>query len=366
MTDIQRDVQDAVDRLVASGAERGLQVHVRVHGEPVVDAVAGVADPASRREMTPATPVYGWSMGKALTATIVHILAERRLFGYDTPVAELWPEFAARGKGGVTLRHVLNHTAGVPGLPPGTTVEDVCDWDAICAGIADLEPWWEPGKEIGYHAYTFGHILGEVVRRATGKPISRVLREEITEPLDLDGELYFGMPESEQHRLAVLEDAVPPEQAAAAMADLPPDLPMFRAAPMELYPTAALGNRADVLAADIPAGGKMSARAMARVYAALLAGELVPLERVREATADPVSGTDQVFSVPSTLGLGYSIGFPGVEELAGSFGFGGAGGSYACADPGTGLAFAFTKNRLTDGFDAAVEIGGIVARHLAV
>jgi CubicO group peptidase (beta-lactamase class C family) len=207
MHDMQRRVQEAVDGLVVSGAERGLQVAVYRHGEPVVDAVAGVADPATGRPVTPDTPIYCYSLGKGATATVAHVLVERGLFDYDTPIVELWPEFGAHGKERATIRHALTHTVGVPGLPAGTTPEDVCDWDKMCATIADAEPWWESGTKTAYHAYTFGYIIGEIVRRAAGKPISQVLREDVAAPLGVADELYFGAPATELGRLARLEDA---------------------------------------------------------------------------------------------------------------------------------------------------------------
>ncbi len=267
MLDLQQRIQAAIDGLVASGAERGVQVAVYRRGEQVVDAVAGVADADTGRSVTPDTPFYCYSMGKGATATVVHVLVERGLFDYDTPIVELWPEFGAHGKEAATVRHALTHTVGVPALPPDTTPEDVCDWEKMCSVIADMEPWWEPGTRTAYHAYTFGYILGEVVRRATGERISRVLREEVAEPLGAGDELYFGMPGSGLDRVARLEDA---PGSAEFLASLPDDSPFLRWAPRTVFPTAEFGNRHDVLLADIPAGGKMSARAMARMYAGLL------------------------------------------------------------------------------------------------
>ncbi|MDP9210341.1 MAG: beta-lactamase family protein, partial [Actinomycetota bacterium] len=229
MSELQQQVQKAVDELIASGAERGVQVAVFRDGEQVVDVAAGVADPATGRPVDPGTVFYNYSIGKGATSTVVHLLAERGLFGYDTPVAELWPEFAAHGKQAVTVRQVMDHTAGVPGIPLDTTAEDLCDWDKMCAAIADAELWWEPGSKVGYHAYSFGYILGEVVRRATGKPISQVLAEEVAGPLGVDGELWFGMPAAEHHRLARLEDEPgSAEMTAQMLATMPPDLPMLR------------------------------------------------------------------------------------------------------------------------------------------
>jgi CubicO group peptidase (beta-lactamase class C family) len=248
------------------------------------------------------------------------------------------------------------------------TPADLCDWHKMCALIADAEPWWEPGTETAYHAYTFGYIVGEIVRRATGKPISQVLREEVAEPLGVANELYFGIPESEMGRLARLEDA---EGSAEFLAAMPDDSAFFKLAPRAVTPTAEFGNRADILKADIPAGGKMSARAVARMYAALL-GEvngvrLISSERLREVSAVAFSGVDQIFGNPSTWALGYAIHRPGADpqEPSTAFGMGGVGGSYAYADTATGIAFALTKNRLTADFSAAEHVAGIVMEAVA-
>ncbi len=262
MNDIQQRVQEAIDRLVESGAERGLQVAVYRHGDLVVDAVAGIADPATGRLVTSDTPFYAYSTGKGATATVTHVLVERGAFDYDTPIVELWPEFSVHGKEGATVRHALTHTVGVPGIPAYTTPEDLCDWEKMCAMIADAEPWWEPGTKTAYHAYTFGYIVGEIVRRATGKPISQVLREDVAGPLGVADELFFGVPESELGRLARLEDE---EGSAEFLAAMPDDSPFFKWGPCATFPTADFGNRPDVLMADIPAGAKMSARGGAHV-----------------------------------------------------------------------------------------------------
>ena len=367
MSDAQKQVQDAIDQLVESGTERGIQVAVYRGADLVVDAVAGIADPKSGRPVTPDTPFYNFSVGKGAASTVAHVLAERGLFDYDTPVVALWPEFGAHGKESVTVRHILNHTAGVPGIPLDTTIEDVCNWDKMCAAIADEELWWEPGTKVGYHAYTFGYIVGEIVRRATGKRISQVLREDVAGPLGVPDELYFGMPESEQYRLARLEDA----PTAGPMPEMPPDLPMFKAGPMSTFPNATMGNRPDVLTADIPAGGKVSARAIARMYAALMTEvdgvRLISAERLREVTAVSASGTDEVFGNPSTWGLGYAIGGLGsaAQDSNTVFGVGGAGGSFACGDTATGIAFAVTKNRLSPDFSTATQLSQLVSNAIS-
>jgi CubicO group peptidase (beta-lactamase class C family) len=358
---LQNLVQDMIDEQVVSDRETGVQVAVYRDGELVVDAVAGLADPETGRPVDSDTIFYTWSMGKAMTSTLVHRLVERGLFGYDTPIAAIWPEFGAHGKEKATVRHGLQHTAGVPGIGPSTTSPQVCDWDLICARIASSEPWWEPGTKTGYHAYTFGFILAEVIRRATGKPLADALRDEIGSPLGVASSLYFGMPVAEHGRLAKLVSAPTVDFT------LPPDSPMLRSASPSLWPTAELGNRTDMLVADIPAGGKMSARAIARMYAALLGPvdgvRLLQPSTVAAITTDTFGGEDQVFGGSQTWGLGFGLGRPGRENDHAVFGMGGAGGTYGCADTATGVAVAYCKNRQTMDFATAQEVVDLVARH---
>jgi len=352
---LQKLVQEAIDAQVSSGREKAVQVAVYSGGELVVDAVAGPA--------TSSSLFYTWSMGKAMTATIVHRLAERGAFGYDTTIASVWPSFGAEGKEGVTLRHVLQHTAGVPGVGATTTIADICDWDLICDRIASSAPWWEPGTQVGYHAYTFGYILGEFCRRATGKPLGDLLREEIGTPLGVDGDLWFGMPAAPRDRLVPLVDTPPPPGMPF---ELPPDSPMAQAASAELWPTAALGNRSDVLGADIPAGGKMTARAIAKLYAALIGPvdgvRLLSPETVEAIGTDRFEGVDQVFGNPARFGLGFALGRLGGGPGDTSFGWGGMGGSFGYADPVSGMAVAYCKNLQTMDFSTATEIVELVNR----
>ncbi|WP_433417470.1 serine hydrolase domain-containing protein [Microtetraspora malaysiensis] len=359
MADLQRNVQAVVDELVGSGAERGVQVAVYRRGELVVDAVAGVADPETGRAFTSDTPVYATSTGKGVTAAVVHVLAERGALDYDTPIADVWPEFAAHGKDKATVRHALTHATGVPGLPVATTAADLCDWDRMCAAIADAVPWWEPGTCFGYHAQTYGYILGEVVRRVTGRAISQVLRDEVAGPLGVAGELFFGVPRRELGRLARIEDAPFPAEPPAEAAEAPVDTPFFRvvngytAAPMAALPDAAFSNRADVLTSDIPAGATMTARAVARLYDALLAGTLVSPARLAELSSPAVSGTDEVTGAPAVFGLGYTIGLALSDPTL--FGMAGSGGTAAFADTATGFSVGVMKNRASMGDFSTVE-----------
>ncbi|WP_046563280.1 serine hydrolase domain-containing protein [Micromonospora sp. HK10] len=345
--DAQAGARELVDRLVETGQETGVQVAAYLRGELVVDAWAGLADPAGGRRVDPHTLFHSWSTAKGWLSTTVHVLAEQGLLDYDTPVAEYWPRFAVRGKGRITLRHVLTHTAGIPQAPVGITAADLADWDGMCARIADLAPLWEPGSTSAYHALTFGYLLGEVVRRATGRSAADVLREEVARPLGIADDLFFGVPAVQHHRLARLEDG----NWATAMARRPPGSLFAAAAPAAVQPRAELGNHIDYLVADVPTAGTMTARAAARMYAALIGDvdgvRLISPRRAAHLATVATAQTDPVLGVPVPKGLGYFLGLPEMGGHARAFGAKGSGGSIAFADPEHGFAFAFAHNRMT-------------------
>jgi CubicO group peptidase (beta-lactamase class C family) len=336
------EVQQLLDELVGSGTERGLQAAVYRDGKQVVDAVAGTD--AAGRIVSAGTPVPALSTGKGVAATIVHVLVDRGVLAYDTRIAAVWPEFGVHGKDAATLRDLLLHAVGVPSLPPGTTTETLCDWDGICALLAEARPEWEPGTRSGYHAQTWGFIVGEVVRRATGRRISEVLRDDVASPLGVADELYFGVPEPELDRVARVEEG-PGYGDLLARSGSP------------VPPTAEYCNSPHVLAADIPSEGVMSARAVARMYAALLGPvdgvRLVGERTLSELSAIAYDGPDVVMGFPTKLALGYGIGRPGGETVP-VFGMPGAGGSAAYANAATGVAWAVTTTRLHAGTSPAL------------
>jgi CubicO group peptidase (beta-lactamase class C family) len=374
MTDIQQQVQKAVDELVASGAERGLQVAVYRQGELVVDAVAGVADPTTGRAVASDTLFHVTSTGKGLTATVANVLVEHGVIDYDTRIAELWPEFAANGKQHATVGHALTHSVGVPAVPADITPEDLCDWQKMCAVIADATPWWEPGTRTGYHPQTFGYIVGEIIRRATGRPLSDIMREVVASPLDVADELYFGVPTSELPRVAHHEEAEGGmELTAEMMAAMAEQVPFFRvvdgwtAAPPAALPSADYCNRSDVLTADIPAGGVMTARAIARMYAALMADvdgvRLISSDRLARLTAVAIAGVDEITAYPTSRGMGYDIGFQAPLDSPTVFGMAGSGGTAAYADTATGVTIAVAKNRVSAGdYTSFLHISEIVTK----
>ncbi len=342
---LQDQVQKTLDELVAADRRLGAQVAAYRHGELIVDACAGLADPDTGRPVTSDTPFFSFSTGKALTTTVVHVLVEQGRLDYDLRIADVWPEFAQHGKRDVTLRHALTHSAGLPALPADVTADDFTDWHRMCDIVAGSELVWTPGTRHGYHVWTFGWLVGEVVRRATGRTAAQLLAEDIAGPLGVPDELFLGVPEAQLDRLARLADG----NWSAALEQLSAQLPHFdRAVPRGARPDAALGNRRDILRADIPAVGTVSARAVAKLYAALL-GEvdgvrLVSPERLRAISAVAVEGPDWTFGMDGSWALGY-----GIEAGGAMFGSGGIGGSLAGAAPAQGLALGATKNVLAVG-----------------
>jgi len=361
--EVQRQVQATIDELVASRAEIGLQVAVLHRGHIVVDAVAGVADQRTSDAARTSTLFFATSTAKGVAAAVVHVLVERGALAYDQRVADVWPEFAAHGKHRVTLADVLVHTAGVPGLWPEITPDELCNWDRVCAFIADEPPWWPPGTMTGYHALTFGFVLGETVRRATGRTLASILCEEIAAPLGVADELHFGVPGQLMARVARVgpEGDEPPRPVSGS--------PLDRAVPPGVQPTAAFANRHDVLAADIPSQGTMTARAVARMYAALLGHiegvELISARRLKSIAAPAFSGTDQVMGFPTTWALGYSPARLGTAQPrpGSTFGMVGSNGTAAYADIDSGIAVAVMRNRIVGDFSVVTAIDDIVAAH---
>jgi CubicO group peptidase (beta-lactamase class C family) len=301
-----------------------------------------------------------------VAASVAHVLVEQGDLTDDTRVVEVWPEFGAYGKDEVTLRHVLLHTAGVPGLPSGTSAADLCDWDHMCAVIAEAEPWWKPGTRFGYHAKTFGFLLGEIIRRATGDTISTVLRERITGPLGVADDVHFGVPERLLPRNArqVAVDAPAPVRPE-------PGSPLDRAMPPGVVPDADYANRPDLLTCDIPSEGTMSARGVARVYSALLGHvdgvTLVSPARRAAMAAIAFTGMDEVMGFPSSWTFGYSPSRPNGHGRPGStFGMIGMNGSAAYADIHSGVAVAVMRNRFTLGdLTTVAQIDQLIADELS-
>jgi len=334
-------VTQVLESLVAEGPEIGLQVAAYLDGQLVVDAWAGLAERAAGTPVTGGTLFMLSSTTKGVTATCAAVLADRGQLDYDRPVASYWPEFGAHGKDRVTVREVIAQRSGIPQTPVGYTPDWLPDWDRLCHGIADLVPMFPPGERTAYASLTFGHMIGEVIRRIDGRPIGRFLQEEIAQPLGgLD--VYLGVPDAALARVAVLEDgpAAPPEYDQRMVGEPAGSR------------VAHWFNRREVQQAAIPgSGGIMSARGLARLYAMLANGgeldgvRILSSASIRRATELQSYELDEVYRMRVRRGLGYRLGpdsGPGAGPNA--FGHVGGGGSFGYADPDRRFAIAFAKN----------------------
>ncbi|WP_299541682.1 serine hydrolase domain-containing protein [uncultured Streptomyces sp.] len=348
-------VRDAFERNFTDRDELGAAVTVLVDGAPVADLWGGWADAARTRPWERDTVVNVWSTTKGPTALCAHVLADRGLLDLDAPVADYWPEFAAAGKESVRIRHLLSHRAGLAGLRAPHTLEELYDWDLTTSRLAATEPWWEPGTRSGYHAITYGFLVGEVVRRITGLLPGEFLRQEITGPLDLD--FAIGLPEKEAGRVAELVQARPaggdPAAAFAAMGPL-------AVASLANPPSGARAANTDAWrAAEIPAAnGHGTARAVAALYAVITGrgshdGHRIlseeAAERVREGQGpcrDLVLGDGFAHETEIALGVWLSGENGSYGPNPRAVGHDGAGGSCGLADPEAGVSLGYVMNRM--------------------
>ena len=358
-------VAGAFEANFAEHGDIGGAVCVYHRGRPVVDLWGGYADREAGRVWERDTLQLVFSTTKGVAATCVHQLVERGVLDLDAPVATWWPEFAQAGKADIPLRWVLSHEAGLAAVTGEVTMDDVLGWEGVVEAIAAQAPLWEPGTAHGYHARSYGWIVGEVVRRATGRSLGRYFAEEIAAPLGLD--FFIGLPAAELGRVARLYPPVIDAATAEAMDTLlGPDtmLGQVLRGPSGLFGYDDMWNRPDVLAAEMPSSnGVGTARAVARLYASLIGAvdgvRLLAPETVARATEVQVSGPDHVIGLPMTFGLGYMT--PPSPGGVGVFGHDGAGGSLGMADPGGEWSFAYVMNQMQFGLTGDARSAGLVA-----
>ncbi|MDO8290142.1 MAG: serine hydrolase domain-containing protein [Parvibaculum sp.] len=332
--------------------EPGAAVTVMLHGETMVDIWGGWRDAAREVPWAETTLVNFFSVGKPLAALCLLRLVERGLASLDDPVARFWPEFAAHGKDKITLRHILSHQAGLPAIAAPLPPDAMLNWPQMIAAIEAQVPWWEPGKAHGYHVNTFGFLVGEVVRRLTGKSIGRYFHDEISLPLGLD--IFFGVPVSEHNRIA---DFLWPDNAMPGAE--PAGLTRSQSMRWNTYwnPAGVSGagyvNAARWRSAEIPStNGHGTARSVARLYAALARGgtlegiEIIGTRMLTEAITEQSAGMDMILERDTRFGLGFQLPRPErpLGPNAGAFGHFGAGGSLGFCDPDTGISFAYVTN----------------------
>lgn len=353
------EVRDEFDRNFALRGEVGASVCVVVDGVTVVDLWGGVAD---RRAGTPwgrDTLCLLWSCTKGVVAACAHLLAADGLLDFDAPAFHFWPEFAAEGKEAITPRLILSHQAGLPGvrqtLPPGA----LYDWDFFARTLADEAPFWEPGTRQGYHAFTFGHLVGELVRRASGRALAEFVRERITGPHGLD--LHFGVTGADAARVAATArpDPVPagevPWRFLRALEADPRSLQALVTRNSGLRP-GEYDSPATRAAGPPSFGAVGNARSLAGVYAALLGGLVGEEGLAAMSSVQSASACDAVLLVGLRVSLGFFKGSDNRRSLdegardslllpEPAFGHPGMGGSVGFADPAAGLAFGYVMNK---------------------
>ena len=351
-------VRDAFADNFTKRDDVGAAVCVYMDGKPVVDLWGGFADAARTRPWGKDTIVSVASTTKGMVALCTHMLVERGLLDLDAPVARYWPEFAQAGKDTIPLRWLLGHRAGLPAIRRDLPPQSLYDWHTITAALAETVPWWEPGTQHGYHAMTFGHLVGEVIRRVTGKSVGQFLRAEVTGPLGAD--FFIGVPEEEDARAAEVLPDPPPLPGDTTMWEVLLRDPMSMAGRAFLNPprTPEIVNTRAWRAAEIPAGnGHTTARALARIYGALAHGgtlegvHLLHPPTIEAAIVEQSCGLDAILQFPTRFGLGFML--PTPERPFGpnprAFGHPGRGGSIGFADVDGGIGFGYVTNQYKTG-----------------
>jgi CubicO group peptidase (beta-lactamase class C family) len=360
-------IRDAFAHNFEKGRETGSALCVHVEGRKVVDLCGGTFDAAGTRPYGPDTLQLVFSTTKGATAVCANLLAQRAVLDLDAPVAGYWPEFAAAGKEALPVRYLLSHQAGLPAIDRRLTSEEMQAWDPVAEALAEQTPFWEPGTAHGYHALSYGYLVGEVVRRITGRSLGTFFAEEVAGPLGL--EFFIGLPADLEDRVSPIigADFGPPAGEGGEGGGAPEDF-----AETLLARALNLGgafrdrdwmNQPEWHAAEVPGGNAITnATSLSRMYAALIGtvegGPAEPLltpAQVEKARTVLTFGPDQVFNsvgfaLEQKIGLGFWRAGP-VTPFGGpgSFGHGGAGGSYGFADPEHGLAVGYVMNQMSMG-----------------
>lgn len=296
-----------------------------------------------------------FSNTKGAAHTVVAMLVQEGVLELDRTVASYWPEFAAEGKGELTLRELLSHRSGVIGVDGGFSTDELADDRIVAARLAGQKPFWEPGKGYGYHSYVIGALTGEVVRRVTGRSVQEIWEERVRAPYGLD--FYIGLPEELEARYQDVRPMAAPPEVTAQLAANPPARDSLLAVAFNLHATpptdlAAFMNTRSVRAlGPTSAGGVGNARGLARFYAATISevdgrAPLLRPETIAEFSRLQTPGTDLVTGETDHFALGFEASQVRYPFLGGTaFGHSGAAGSQAFADPASGVAYGYTRRR---------------------
>src|SRR5262245_3910883 len=339
-------VREAFSHNLETGQDIGASVAVFVEGEKVVDLWGGFHDATYTRPFGRRMIVQGFSSTKTVAALCALVLADRGEIDLDAPVAKYWPEFAAQGKDGILVRQVLGHAAALCGWDVPMTHGDLYDWEKSTTLLARQAPMWQPGRTSGYHGYTHGHLIGEIVRRVTGVTIGRFLAKEIAGPLGVAEDYRIGVPEEADERVALL--------IQGSALDRPTGNRFHDLALYNPRVTPEITWTIDWRRAELPAmNGHGNARGLTTLQSVLASGgangvRLMSEAGCRRALEQQSDGPDLVIGVPCRWAMGYSLElmlFPGVPAGARVGWWGGNGGSLSFVDLDARMALAFVPNR---------------------
>jgi len=366
-------VRDVFEKNFADGLEVGAAFTAYHHGEPIADLWGGIADEHAQRPWAEDTLEVVFSSTKGAAAICAHQLAQAGRLDVDAPVVEYWPEFGQAGKDRIPVSFLLSHQAGLAWVDEPLTLEEALAWEPMIHALEHQTPAWEPGTAQGYHAITYGYLVGEVVRRITGRSLGTYFRDEIAAPLGLD--FWIGLPEEHEPRVGrliggiVADDAEVDDETRAAMAEfIGPDTMLGKALTGGgAFSGPGIWNSRPVHAAELPAAGGISdARSIARMYAACLTEvdgvRLLSADQVRTATIQRTRGPNIVLlDLDLQFGLGFIVPST-LVQLGGphSFGHFGAGGSAGWADPDAELAFGYVMNRMDVGLAGDQRSFGLI------
>jgi CubicO group peptidase (beta-lactamase class C family) len=348
-----KSVRAALEENVRSGEELGASLVLDIDGETVIDLYGGFCDEDRARPWARDTITNVWSTTKTVTNLAALMLVDRGVLDLHAPVARYWPEFAANGKQDIEVRHVMAHTSGVSGWEQPFTMTDMFDWEKSTIRLAGQAPWWQPGTASGYHALNQGHLIGEIVRRITGKTLKEFVASEIAGPLGAD--FQIGAIESDWHRIA---EIVPPPPLPFDLEALDPDSPLLKTMTGPI-PDAATANTPEWRRADIgAANGHGNARSVARILSVIArGGEIDGIRLLGPETIEPIfdeqaNGVDAVLGVPLSWGIGYGLPqldtLPYIPDERICF-WGGWGGSMIIMDLGRQMTVAYMMNKMAPG-----------------
>jgi CubicO group peptidase (beta-lactamase class C family) len=345
-------VRAALADELSSGDELGASIVIDVDGQTLVDVWGGFRDQARTQPWTRDTITNVWSTTKTVTNLAALMLADRGLLDVYAPIARYWPDYGANGKQDIQVRHLLGHTSGVSGWELPFATEDMYDWEKSTSRLAGQAPWWEPGTASGYHAQNQGHMVGEIVRRVTGRPLKQFVADEIAGPLAAD--FQIGALEKDWGRIA---DVVPPPPLPFDMSSLDPQSPAFKTMTGPV-PDAAAANTPGWRLADMGAiNGHGNARSVARILSAVTLGGTVDGVRLLGQDAidlifdEQANGVDLVLGVPLRFGIGYGLpneSIPYLPDERICF-WGGWGGSLIIMDLGRRMTVSYMMNNMGSG-----------------